>query len=318
MKKIISKYRLMTFEERTVFSTKFSCLFNIILAFGKIILSIFQSIFFLIAGIVNILIMFSKWQCFLAIQKPDKRTFEYRNNMIGINLILAGIMYAIYMARLIYTDTKVMDYKMILGISIALVSFIELAIAIKGIFNAKGKGHFYSNIKLINLSSAFTALVLTELAITSFASPTDLRVTNGIFGVIVGGIIILIGGFILLSPKISIVDREHNVYKQISDKQLIELTSDNKVIIPLTKSKVCSNYIYIGTYNNGIIEGDIIKDKSPIRNWNIYVKILVIILSEILIFVYGIWSLIFYFNSYKTINKLDLKMKKNGYQKIEY
>lgn len=316
MKRIIKKYRAMTFEEKTIFTTKFSCIFNIILGIGKILLSFFSTIFFLIAGIVNILIMFSKWQCYLGITKPEKKEAITRNNLIALNLIMAGVMYAIYMARLIYTDTKVMEYKQLLGICIACVSFIELSFAINGLFKAYRKGRFYTNIKIINLSSAFTALVLTEIAITSFASATDMRKINGIFGVVVGGIIILLGIFILISSKISIIDMEHNEYQKINNSTPSLCIINNQVSIPLTNSKICGNYIYVGKVENDYLKGDIIKEKSPIRKWNIYLKILIIILSEILIFVYGIWNLVFYFKSRKVINKLDNIMEHNGYQKI--
>lgn len=316
MKKIIQKYRNLTFEEKTIFATKFSCIFNALLAIGKIVLSIFQGIFFLIAGIVNILIMLSKLECFLGVRYPKKKSFYYRNNMIGINLILAGIVYAIYMARLIYTNVEVMEYDAFLAINIALISFIEIGIAVKGVFNAYGKGHYYRNIKLINLCSAFTAMVLTEIALTSFASEVDTRIIDGIFGISVGGIIILVAGFILIAPKISIVDREHNVYKLINkDIDSLSKIDNENIIIRLTDSKVCGNYVYVAKLENGIIDGHIIKEKTPMLKWNIYIKILLIILSEILIFVYAIWALIFYFKSYKILEKLDILMKNNGYQK---
>ena len=318
MKRLIKKYKLLSFEKKTVTFTLFSIIFNAILAIGKIILSIFQGVFFLVAGILNIFILLSKLECFLGIKYPKRRTFEYRNNMIGIYLILAGIQYGIYMSRLVFTDVKTMEYSMFLGINIALISFIELGIAIKGLFNAYGKGHYYRNIKLINLCSAFTAMVLTEVAITSFASEVDTRIMDGIFGMSVGGVIILISGFILIAPKISIVDKEHNVYKlKENSKSLITLDENNKVKILLTNSKVCGNYTYVGEYKEGIIDGHIIKGKSPIFSWNIYIKILIIVLSEILIFVYAIWSLIFYFKSYKIIQELDKYMENNNYLKIE-
>ena len=317
MKNIISRYRSMTFEERTIFFTKFSCVFNALLAIGKIILSIFQGIFFLVAGIVNIFIMLSKLECFLGVTKPHKKTFQERNNMIGIYLILAGIQYGIYMARFIYTDIESTKYTMFLGINIALISFIEMGIAIKGLFNAYGKGHYFRNMKLLNLCSALTAMVLTEIAITSFASETDTRVIDGMFGVVVGGLIILIAGFILIAPSISIVDREHNVYKLMNNKESrYSLKNEDTIEIQLTNSKVIGNYIYKGKLKNNIIDGHIEKQKSPIAKWNIYVKILIIILSEILIFVYAIWALIFYFRSSKLINKLDLIMKNNNYEKV--
>ena len=126
MKKFIKKYRSMTFEERTIFSTKFSCIFNTILAVGKILLSIFQGIFFLIAGIINILIMLSKLECYLGERKNDTKGFSYRNRLIGLFLLLAGLEYGIYMARLIYTDVDLMKYDMIMGIAVACVSFVEM------------------------------------------------------------------------------------------------------------------------------------------------------------------------------------------------
>lgn len=319
MKKFIKKYRSMTFEERTIFSTKFSCIFNTILAVGKILLSIFQGIFFLIAGIINILIMLSKLECYLGVTKPNKKIFEERNNMIGIYLILAGMTYAIYMGRLVFTNVEVMDYSMFLGINIALISFIEIGIAIKGLFNAYGKGHYYRNIKIINLCSAFTAIVLTEIAITSFASDVDTRIIDGIFGMSVGGIIILLAGFIFIAPKISIVDKEHNIYK-INDqsKNKLLFNENNKINLQLTNNKLFGNYYYVAKNDNGIIDGHIIQGKSPIRNWNIFIKILIIVLSEILIFVYAIWGLVFYFKNYKLVNELDKIMEDNGYIKINH
>ena len=46
------------------------------------------------------------------------------------------------MARLIYTDVDLMKYDMIMGIAVACVSFVEMGIAIKGLFNAYGNKRF--------------------------------------------------------------------------------------------------------------------------------------------------------------------------------
>lgn len=317
MIKLINKFKSMTFEEKTIFSTKFSCLFNALMAISKIFLSFFYGIFFLVAGIVNIFTMLSKLECYLGVKYPHKKTFEYRNNMIGIFLILAGIEYSIYMTRMLLTDFNSMEYSMFLGINIALISFIEMGIAIKGCFNAFGKGHYFRNMKLINLCSAFTAMVLTEIAITSFASEVDTKMIDGIFGICVGGLIILIAGYILVAPKISIVDREHNVYKLKNNaKHNLNVNNDNKVIINLTSSPVCGNYTYEATLENNVLDGHIIKGKSPIWKWNIWIKILIIVLSEILIFVYAVWSFIFHIKCSTLINKLDNYMEKNNFIKV--
>ena len=176
MVNLVKKYKSFSYENKIIFSTKFSIVFNAIMATGKILLSIFQGVFFLVAGIINVFMMISKLQCYLGIKYPEKKSFKYRNIMTGIFLILAGAEYCVYMARMAFTDIPLMEYDMILGIIIACVSFVELGIAIYGCFKVIGRDHYFRNIKIINLSSAFTAIVLTEVALTSFASDVDVRV----------------------------------------------------------------------------------------------------------------------------------------------
>ena len=225
--------------------------------------------------------MLTKLECYLGVKYPEKKSFNYRNKYIGLFLLWAGIEYAIYMGRMIFTDVNVMEYDMILGIIIACFSFVELAIAIKGCFNSLGKGHYYRNIKLTSLSSALTAIVLTEVALTSFASETDLRVTNGIVGMIVGIIIIWIAIYVFVSPRVSIVDKEHNVYELEKNNEPIR---DEEIRIRLTNSKFYRDYVYVGKVNGDIIDGHVVQEKSPIFSYNIYLLILMIVLSEILIF----------------------------------
>ncbi len=227
--------------------------------------------------------------------------------------MLAGLEYAIYMGRMIFTDVSIMDYDMILGISIACVSFVELVIAIKGCFKSYGKGHYYQNIKLTSLCSALTAIVLTEVALTSFASENDLRVVNGVVGMIVGIIMMLISGYIFIAPRISIVDREHNVYKLKANSEHIK---DEEIMIKLTNSKFYRNYVYVGKVDGEIINGYITQEKSPIWGWNVYWLVLVVLLSEILIFPYAIGALVFNFKCRNIICELDEKMLNIDYVKV--
>lgn len=313
MIKLIKKFRALTFKERTIFSTRISIYMNGFLAICKYIMAFFGSAFFLAAGTVNVLVMGSKLQCYLGEKYPERKSFEYRNKMIGILLLLAGLEYSIYMARLIFFDSSLMKFDMLLGICVATVSFIEMGIAIYGCFTSYGKGHYYRNIKLISFCSAMTAIVLTEIAIMSFASEMDSRFLSGLFGVSVGLIIILIAIFVLIAPRISIVDREHNEYAL--EEGLTPITEET-IEIKLTNSKFYGNYKYIGKKTNEGIDGHIIQERSPIFKWNIYIKILVIVLSEILIFPYAIGGLVYYFKNAKLINKLDQIMLQKGYIKI--
>lgn len=257
--------------------------------------------------------MLTKLECYLGVKYPSKKTFDYRNKCIGIFLFIAGLEYSIYMGRMIFTDVAIMDYDMILGIIIACVAFIELAIAIKGCFKSLGKGHYYRNIKLTSLCSALTAIVLTEVALTSFASEVDLRMINGIVGMIVGIVIILISIYVLIAPRISIVDKEHNVYRLEKNSFPIK---DEEIEIKLTNSKFYRDYVYIGRVDGDTIDGHIVQGKIPIWSWNIYLVIFLCILSEILIFPYALGALIYHFKCRNVINKLDSEMLEKGYKKI--
>lgn len=313
VKELISKYRSLTFENKTIFTTKFSIGFNLLLAIGKFILAIvFKNVFFFVAGVLNIFFLVSKLECYLGIKKPLSMPFKKRNFLIGMFLYFAGLQYIIYMGRMLYADVELMSYNMFLGISIACVSFVELAIAIKGCFNSFGKGHYYRNIKLINLCSAFTAIVLTEVALMSFAFEGDSKTIDGIFGVAVGAFILLISIFIFVAPRVSILDREHNVYRSINEVNALQ----EEIKIQLTFSKYYRNHYYVAKKEGNIIDGHLIQGKSPLHNWNIYIKILVIVLSEILIFPYAVGALVFYFKNGSLIKKLDDKMEKMGYEKI--
>lgn len=315
MIKLISKYKTASFKEKTIMMTRFSIILNMVLAIAKFVLAIvLEDLFFFVAGVLNLFIMTAKNQCYLGVKYPNKKTFKYRNIMTGVFLFLSGFQYGVYMTRLVFRDTAVMDYDMYLGIAIALVSFIELGFAIKGCFNSFGKGHYYRNIKLINLCSALTAMVLTEIAIMSFASDIDPRRMNGLFGMGVSIIIELIALFVLIAPKVSIVDKEHNVYRLINQTNK---TDEENINIRLTKSKFYGDYIYVATNNGNRIDGNIIKGKSPLFKWNIWIKILVIVLSEILIFPYAIGALVFYFKNFNVIKKLDKIMLEKGYIKEE-
>ena len=69
--------------------------------------------------------------------------------------------------------------------------------------------------------------------------------------------------------------------------------------IQLTYSKYYANYYYKGVQSGNLVDGRIVKGKTPIWKWNIWLLIIVMILSEILIFPYAIGALVFYFKNGK-------------------
>lgn len=307
---IITKYRALSFEDRTIFNARFSILFNIGLAIGKIIFGILFNYMFLITAIVNICLMLSRLECYLGV-KSNKKSFKFRNNFVGTVLILGGLQYTIYMLFLLVSKFETRSYTEIVAILIAAVSFVELGVAIKGCFNSYGKGHYYRNIKMTNLCSAFTAIALTESALMNFSNGNYLLL-NCSFGIGVGIIIILIGVYVFIAPMVSIVDRTHNVYQITDDSDLIK----DKFELKLTNSKFYGNYYYKGNVVSSIIDGNVVKGKSPLFDLNIYYKIIIIILSEILIFPYALGAVIFHFKNASLIKKLDNAMLEKGCIKL--
>lgn len=312
MNRLFSKYKKLASKNIFIFTLVFSLIINILLAVGKALLSFEFGVFFLVSALVNLFVFLAKLQCFLGF-KDKKNNFELRNLLIAIFMFVVGIEYIFYMTRLVFTDAKVSIYNPHIAVIIAAISFIEIGLAIRGIVISSGKGFYFRNIKLINLCSALTAIVLTEIALTSFASQKDVRQINGIVGMVVGVIIILISLYIYFYPNFSIEDKRDNNYICINTDSKIE---QEEIRIMLTDSKVYANYEYIGRVEENLIKGRIIKQKSPIIKWNIYVKILVILLSEILVFPYAFIGLIKHFKRIELIDVLNNKMNELGYKKI--
>lgn len=309
--KLIDKYKSMSYKERCIFTVKFSITLNSILALGKFGLAIYKlDVFFFVAGVVNILLMLAKVHCYSGI-KLNKVSDESTNLLVALFLGLAGMQYTVYMSRLIFNDVPLSDYGPVISVLIAFVAFLELGIAIYGCFKASGKGHFFKNVKLINFCSALTAIVLTEVALMTFATTEEnLELLSGLFGVVVGIIIFLIAVYVLIRPKISILGKERNVYEYINGD-----FKQEKISIKLTNSKFYADYYYEGNIQDKICDGSIIKGKNPIKTWNIWILVLVITLSEILIFPYAVGALIRHFKEYKMLEDLDSKMKELGFER---
>lgn len=313
MKRLVRWYRGLSFEERTIFHARFSIIFNILIAGIKIILGFVANPVFFATAVVQFFLMLSRWECFRGVTHPERKSFKFRNNLVATFLIMAGIIYSLYMIMTLMQNFTIRTYDLYLGTLVALVAFVEFGVSIKGCLNAYGRGHYYRNIKLISLCSAFTAISLAQMAIMSFAHEGDHLKFDGWFGVGIGGIIIMIGIYVFIAPKISILDRKHNVYHMTEDTTT---PMSERFKIKLTNSRFYGNYYYVGRTENGMIDGMILEEKNPILKLNLVLKIIIIIFSEILIFPYAVGALIYHFKNAKLIKKLDKMMLDNGCIKI--
>lgn len=320
-KSLIKKYRSKSFEEKTEINTLFSIALNILLTIGKTILTIFSGSFmFLISGGINLLIGFSKRECYLGIKNNIQSEFKKRNIKIALLLIFSGLMYIIYMTRLLFIKNSSFNYDGFLSINIALISFVEMGFAIAGILRVKRSGHYYRNIKIINFASACTAIILTQVALLSFTETQNANRVNGLSGTGVGLFIVLLGIFILILPKASIIDREYSEYKyaisfndskmkidSYQGKYLINI-NHNKIEIIFSDSKVYGRYYFTGCIDENKITGYLKLQRNFFKKLHWILKILIIILSEILIFVWLIGRAINFIRNSYLPKKLDQLM----------
>lgn len=317
MKNLLQKYRQLKPQPRAAISALISVVCNGVLALGKFVFAIFKGVFFLTSGLINIFFGFAKLECFFGLKKHDDQSFKYRNIKVGSFLLVAGIQYVIYMLTLMLDKRAAMHYTDFLSINIALIAFVELGIAIYGMFKIGGKGHYYRDIKLINLCSALTALMWAEVALLSFTTGVENMFISGLSGVIVGSIIIMVAVYIFFAPKVSLIDREHNVYVAKNKDDIGLQFNDGACEVVLYNSKVFGDYVYKAKYDGEKLDGHIIKTKNYWHKLNIWWKIFIILFSEILIFAYGFWAIVYFFRNIGIIKRLDKKMLDFGFQKIE-
>lgn len=202
-------------------------------------------------------------------------------------------------------------YEMSIALLIALVSFIEIGVAIYGLVKIRGRGHSFKNIKLINFVLALEAMVLTETAILSFTESETFALSSSLFGLITGIFVMVLSLFMFLSPFITITNQEQNdfVLTQKSKNNLIKEEGS----LTLAKSFIYGNYIYLYKFNGEVVSGNIIKEDSFWKKTHLLIKIILIILSEILIFVWLIGRFIYFLRCMFLIKKLQKVMIENGF-----
>ena len=120
-----------------------------------------------------------------------------------------------------------MKYPMWVAMIAVVVSMLEFIFTVKGLFYLKRRGYFFRNLKITNFCHALTSVALASVSIMSMIPFGKTRVTiNGITGMICGVIILILSFYIFVAPRISIIDREHNVFRLI-DKDKNKLNINN-------------------------------------------------------------------------------------------
>lgn len=307
LKEIIKRFN----KEDRIFklTTICSLSLNLFIGIGKWILAIFSGVVFFVSGVVNILMGVAKLISYIGLLNNDS-DFKKRNFVVSFLVFLSGAEYFIYMLNVYLGNFSLSAYEMQIALLIALVSFIEIGVAIYGLVKIKGRGHSFKNIKLINFVLALEAMVLTETAILSFTESVTFA-SSSLFGLIIGIFVMVLSLFMFLSPFITITNQEQN------DFLLIQKSKNNLIkeegSLTLAKSFIYGNYVYLYKFNGEVVSGNIIKEDGFWKKTHLLIKIILIVLSEILIFAWLIGRFIYFLRCIFLIKKLQKVMIGNGF-----
>lgn len=317
MKNIAKKKKKDTFFKKYIKQLPYlSLIINFLVALFNIITGLFLNYSILIIGIYSLLISFSKLVSLYSISKNKANDTRF-NLLTAILIFISSLIYIIYMSLLLNDLNIKTKYTLVYSIFLALISFTQLTITIRSFFKINIDTLARRNLLLIYFICALTSLLTTQIALLSInTSPSiDTNFYNGISGISIGIFTLIISLFIIFSKKYSLIVNNNFAFKEVDsskDKKL-ELTNKENSLV-LIKSKIYGTYIYSYSYQDDSINGNIIKIKPSIKNINIFIKIILIILSEILIFIYLIGYLIFLILLIFIKDKLIKIMEDSGFR----
>lgn len=172
-----------------------------VMVFAKLVMSIVSFSFFIFSNAL--------FSCgiglarYTALQMKDKNKSEQRKLFRRAMLILAGsgLCYVIYSIRLFFGGSAG-NYGMVMALSIACYTFAEFVLQIRELIKLKDSGDLEAKaLRLISFSGIIVSFVLTQTAIMSFSQSGDHNVSDGIAGIVFGGIVVIVGLIALLGSR---------------------------------------------------------------------------------------------------------------------
>ena len=209
MKQQIKEILNLEKNDKTMLLLLFTTIGNVIFAIIKFVFSItLPSLWFFVNA--NFLAILSLAR-FFSIRTYGKRRnvtdeklkekLGYKNYLHnGILLIVLGIMYFFVSVYMYYkgTNTTMHEY---LTYLVALNAFWSIGFAIYGMAKYKRKSSpILKAVKITNFANALTSIVLTQVVLLdTYASEYDLANTNGMTGMFVSLIIIIMGLYMIIN-----------------------------------------------------------------------------------------------------------------------
>lgn len=135
--------------------------------------------------------------------KENQKTEHDVFGALGFLIMLSGIVYGTYMGRLI-PFPKIFHYEIWQGLLIAAVCFLEVGNSIYHLVHMTGKGDpslYQLGRKISSLAAALPAAVMVQVALGACLNPNDMPFWNGVYGIAVGIVQILMGALMMLYAR---------------------------------------------------------------------------------------------------------------------
>jgi len=311
---IFARIKNSTYEQRLLITTATTATLGLAAAVAKILFGVFFDPILCAVGAYGLFLTIAKIQCVLGAAK--KRSFEKSNLLIALFLFLAGLGYIGYMSIALGIGYAPKKHSLFVAVIIAAIAFFEMGLAIRGLVKTKKHGHLYRDMKIISFSSAASAILTAQIALLSTLS--DTVTPNFYTGIGLGAVTCLLAVYVYFAPRFSTFDREHNVFvlKDPEKNTLVDMESP-AFSLPLKHSRIYGKYEYRASVTGDTVDGHIVKHSDFFKRQHILVKILLIILSEILVFVYAVGYAIWFCRTADMPTRLKRKMQKNGFEYTE-
>lgn len=192
--------------------TLITMVYNFVWSIVKIFFGFFSTMyFFCVSGVVTLILGFTKKIFYSNYQSESEQIRLTKSRLIGILLILIGVLFAGYMAKLFFIPEK-SKYDLIVSIAIAFCSFLELGISIFYLYKDKRTNDniLLTSIRYCNLADGLFAIVLTQMAILSAQTENTINTSmyNGVVGIVMSVLVVLLGIIILL--KVNKINKDKN------------------------------------------------------------------------------------------------------------
>lgn len=130
---------------------------------------------------------------------------------MGSTILILGILFVFFSARMLLTR-EIVAYNYYSVYALAACAFTKLGISINGVISNRKNNPIDFTMKLTNFADALVSIALTQSALLTMQNIENATSYDGVFGLIIGSVVIIIG---CISLILSIVTKRQRSTKSI-------------------------------------------------------------------------------------------------------